>query len=68
LWLTLTRMEEGLPEWLNDFVLKACNPSYNERIQSVQQFRILLENEGKWPEGESVDSAASDSGDITTWG
>jgi len=56
------------PEWLAQFVVWSCWPQHAKRIQSVQQFRILLENEGKWPEGESIDSAASDSGDFTTWG
>ena len=56
------------PEWLAQFVVWACWPQHEKRIQSVQQFRILLENEGKWPEGEPIDSAASDSGDFTTWG
>ena len=56
------------PEWIAQFVVWACWPRHEKRIKSVQQFRILLENEGKWPEGESIDSAASDSGDFTTWG
>ena len=63
-----TFKEIDLPEWLPQFVTWACWPKHTKRIQSVQQFRILLENEGKWPEGETVDSAASDSGDFTTWG
>jgi len=56
----------GHPEWLAGLISWACWPQYQKRIQSVQQFRILLENEGVWPESSGQVSDSS-SDDFTTW-
>ena len=56
----------GHPEWLAGFISWACWPQYQKRIQSVQQFQILLGNEGVWPES-SGEMSGSSSDDFTTW-
>ena len=64
-----TRLTElDRPGWLAQFIIWACWPQHEKRIQSIHQFRILMQNKGVWPEGEPIESSASDSGDFTTWG
>jgi serine/threonine protein kinase len=60
--------ESGHTGWLAGFVLWACWPQHEKRMDSVNQFRVLLQNEGVWPAGvvDTIASAASD--DYTTWG
>ena len=59
------------PRWLTDFIIWACWPHHEKRIQNVEQFYILLENQGAWPEKGGVSAsnlgAGSDSGDFSTW-
>ena len=62
----LTELER--PAWLAQFIVWACWPQHEKRIQSIHQFRILMQNDGVWPEGQPTESSASDSGDFTTWG
>ena len=57
----------GHPQWLADMVLRAAWPQHVKRIQTVQQFRILLQNEGVWPEGVGSGSRAEGADDYTTW-
>ncbi|MAK78118.1 MAG: hypothetical protein CL992_02455 [Euryarchaeota archaeon] len=64
-----TRLAElDRPGWLAQFIVWACWPQHEKRIQSIHQFRILMQNKGVWPEGQTIESSASDSGDFTTWG
>ncbi len=58
----------GHPQWLADLTLWAAWPDRERRIQSARQFRILLMNEGKWPEGETGATGTAKSDDFTTWG
>jgi hypothetical protein len=55
------------PQWLADLSLRAAWPQHVKRIQTVQQFRILLQNEGVWPSGEADATASAASDDYTTW-
>ena len=58
--------ESGHPAWLCGLVIKACWPQHEQRIQSVVQFRTILQNEGEMPEGVSS-SELSLSDEFTTW-
>jgi hypothetical protein len=58
--------ESGHPAWLCGLVIKACWPQHEQRIQSVVQFRTILQNEGEVPEGVSS-SELSPSDEFTTW-
>jgi serine/threonine protein kinase len=58
----------GHPQWIGDLTLKAVQPQYNKRIQTVPQFRILLQNKGILPSGETGPDANAASDDFTTWG
>ena len=44
----------GQPDWLAELVVWACWPQHGKRIQSVTHLRILIENEGVWPEAAGV--------------
>jgi serine/threonine protein kinase len=56
----------GHPEWIADLTLRAAWPDQNDRIQTVREFRIFLENEGYWPDGIEMESSAG-ADDYTTW-
>ncbi len=58
--------EAGHPEWLEKLTLTAAWPDREKRIQTVEQFRKLLNNEGKWEDGTVAGPGGSD--DFTTWG
>jgi serine/threonine-protein kinase len=55
------------PKWLADLTLKAAWPEREKRIQTAQQFRILLNNEGKWPQDQEVMGADTGADEYTTW-
>jgi serine/threonine protein kinase len=56
----------GHPEWIADLTLRAAWPDRSDRIQTVREFRIFLENQGYWPEGVEMESSAG-ADDYTTW-
>jgi hypothetical protein len=58
--------EAGHPEWLEKLTLTAAWPDREKRIQTVEQFRKLINNEGKWDDGTVAGPGGSD--DFTTWG
>jgi serine/threonine-protein kinase len=60
--------ESGHPGWLAGFILWACWPHHEKRMDSVNQFRVLLQNEGVWPAGVADTTASAASDDYTTWG
>ena len=61
-------LQSGHPEWISHLVHVACWPQHEQRIQSVQQFRIQLENKGGLPDARPLGGTPTDSGDFTTWG
>ena len=60
--------EAGHPQWLADLTLRAAWPQQTKRIQTVEQFRILLQNEGVWPTNEVDSPRSASSDDYTSWG
>jgi hypothetical protein len=56
----------GHPQWVGELILKAVNPRYQERVESVAWFKYLLNTRGDWEEMGSTQTTSSD--DFTTWG
>jgi TRAP-type uncharacterized transport system substrate-binding protein len=61
-------VQKGHPEWLGTLINWASYPQHQQRIQTVKHLRILLNNEGQWPEEEVTEAESASSDDYTTWG
>jgi predicted Ser/Thr protein kinase len=60
-------VQKGHPEWLGTLINWASYPQHQQRIQTVKHLRILLNNEGQWPEEEVTEAESASSDDYTTW-
>ena len=61
-----TVYDNGHPEWVGQLILKAVNPRYQDRVESVTWFKYLLNARGDWENMSSTQTTSSD--DFTTWG
>ena len=57
-------VSKGHPSWLADLIIKAADPRYQSRIQSVSQFRQVLESQGQAAEKVTTETSSDD---YTTW-